>query len=518
MGYTATRGQLAGDVRATLEQWLPDRLAPTAHTDFEISEFSAPNAGYSGKTVFFTASWTDAAGVRVIRDLVLRMQAADHQLFTEPDAVRQAEVMRILGRHAGVSTPTIVLTERDSAVLGAPFYLMERVEGRTPSDVPSWHKRGWTTELTVDQREAMCDNALRALVAVHQIDDAEDLAFLRGPGTGGTPLERYVDNVRRWYEQRRNDLVVGTEELASAMTELLEHAPHTDAETVVWGDARVGNMSFAEDLSVSALYDWETASTGPADIDLGWWLMFERYLCEALGFTRMLGVPDDEETVRRYLSFGGRLIGDISYFQLLAAVVLALITNRLALLLIRDGLDETTARSYPTTAVALVERYRTDHLQQRRHPAMTTESPTPAPVGTVGDSWEVFIERGKIREFAAAMQSDNEAYQGPEAVVPPTFLINAVQWAPPGARVTVGFDRKRLLHGEQEYIFHGELPRAGDKLIAQERVLDRYAKPGKRGGEMTFAVVATEFRSPEGALIAEARATFIQTAARGESK
>lgn len=145
---------------------------------------------------------------------------------------------------------------------------------------------------------------------------------------------------------------------------------------------------------------------------------------------------------------------------------------------------------------------------------MTTDIPAPSPVGAVGEPWEVFVERGKIREFAAAMQSDDPAYQGTDAVVPPTFLINAVQWAPPGVRVAVGFERKRLLHGEQEYIFHGDLPRAGDQLIAQERVLDRYAKPGKRGGEMKFAVVATEFRSPDGELIAEARATFIETAAR----
>ncbi|WP_216693507.1 FAS1-like dehydratase domain-containing protein [Dietzia psychralcaliphila] len=146
---------------------------------------------------------------------------------------------------------------------------------------------------------------------------------------------------------------------------------------------------------------------------------------------------------------------------------------------------------------------------------MTTA--TPSPVGAVGEPWEVFVERGKIREFAAAMQSDNPAYQGADAVVPPTFLINAVQWAPPGVRVTVGFERKRLLHGEQEYIFHGALPRAGDRLLAQERVLERYAKPGKRGGEMKFAVVATEFRSPAGELIAEARATFIETAPRAET-
>jgi hypothetical protein len=78
----------------------------------------------------------------------------------------------------------------------------------------------------------------------------------------------------------------------------------------------------------------------------------------------------------------------------------------------------------------------------------------------------------------------------------------------------VGFDRKRLLHGEQEYTFHAEVPAAGDVLTARERIVERYSKPGKRGGEMRFAIVVTEYRDAEGTLVAEAKATFIETAAR----
>ncbi|MFC9834233.1 phosphotransferase family protein [Rhodococcus sp. NPDC127530] len=367
MAYTATRGELEGDVRDVLTRWLPARLVPETHRDFDISEFSAPDAGYSGKTVFFTASWSDIHGVRRRADLVLRMQASNHQLFVEPDAVRQAEVMHRLGRHPGVNTPDIVLIEPDASVLGAPFYLMTRVHGRTPSDVPSWHKRGWTVELTEFERETLCDNAIRALVAVHGIADESDLAYLRNGSdhSGSTALHRYLDRLRQWYEWCRGDLVVGSDVLAEALAELLDHAPETDAEVPVWGDARVGNMSFADDLSVAALFDWETATTGPPDIDLGWWLMFERYLCESLGFTRLPGVPDDDEIVRRYVEFGGRPTGDITYYTMLAAFVLALITNRLALLLARDGLDEATARTYPTTAVELTRQYLADHIARR---------------------------------------------------------------------------------------------------------------------------------------------------------
>jgi len=357
MAYTSARGDVGDRVGEVLLSWLPPRLAPAGATAFGISEFSAPPAGYSGKTAFFTAAWVDGAGQRRAEDLVLRAQADDHQLFTAPDAPRQAEVMQRLGAR-GIPVPDIVGIERDAAVLGSPFYVMRRVQGRTPSDVPSWHKRGWTVDLSAADRGLLCDNGLRALVDVHRVNDSDTMRFLRGDADPTrTALQRYLDKLSDWYEWCRSDLIVGAGVLARALRVLLESAPENDAETVVWGDARVGNMCFGDDLSVVALFDWETAGTGPPDIDLGWWLMFERFLCEALGFTRLPGIPDDDETVTRYLQFGGTLTGDIAYYQLLAAFVLSLINNRLARLLVRDGLDAATARSYPQTSVALVERY-----------------------------------------------------------------------------------------------------------------------------------------------------------------
>ena len=357
MAYTSTRGDVGAGIDGIMRNWLPQRLTSGVSTSMEISDLSAPDAGYSGKTAFFTASWTDPQHQHHSDDLVLRLQAKDHQLFTTPDAPRQAEVMRRLGRH-GIAVPQIVGVETDPSILGAPFYVMRRVHGRTPSDVPSWHKRGWTAELTAADRELLCDNGLRALVAVHQVDDPGDLAFLRADGpAGSTALQRYLHTLQGWYEWAKDDLKVGADTLARALRVILDQAPRTDAETVVWGDARVGNMSFADDLSVAALFDWETATTGPPDIDLGWWLMFETFLCESLGFARPPGVPTDDEFVRRYREFGGMLTGDIIYYQLVAAFVLSLINNRLALLLVRDGLDAATARSYPQSAVDLVERY-----------------------------------------------------------------------------------------------------------------------------------------------------------------
>ncbi|MCW2894391.1 MAG: hypothetical protein JWO75_3880 [Actinomycetia bacterium] len=138
-----------------------------------------------------------------------------------------------------------------------------------------------------------------------------------------------------------------------------------------------------------------------------------------------------------------------------------------------------------------------------------------APVGTRGTEYEVVVERGKIAEFAAAMQSQNPAYAGPGAIVPPTFLISSSLWAPEGAAVDVGFDRRRLLHGEQEFIFHGPPPRAGQTLTVSDQIVDLYEKAGKKGGLMRFAVVITEYRGEDGTLVAEARKTLIETAPRG---
>jgi len=137
-----------------------------------------------------------------------------------------------------------------------------------------------------------------------------------------------------------------------------------------------------------------------------------------------------------------------------------------------------------------------------------------SPVGTRGTDYEMVVERDKIAEFAAAMQSQNPAYAGPGAIAPPTFLISSALWAPEGAAVDVGFDRRRLLHGEQEFVFHGPPPRAGQTLKVSDQIVDRYEKPGKKGGLMRFAVVLTEYRSEDGTLVAEARKTLIETAPR----
>ena len=130
-------------------------------------------------------------------------------------------------------------------------------------------------------------------------------------------------------------------------------------------------------------------------------------------------------------------------------------------------------------------------------------------------SYEVPIERGKIREFATASKSDHAAYQQVSAVIPPTFLITAANfWATPAddPGAALGFDMRRVLHAEEEYVFHGPPPRAGDTLVATARLGEQYEKEGRRGGRMRFAVLVTEFRDETGAIAVERRTTVVETA------
>jgi hypothetical protein len=139
----------------------------------------------------------------------------------------------------------------------------------------------------------------------------------------------------------------------------------------------------------------------------------------------------------------------------------------------------------------------------------------PAAVGRTGEPFEVPLERGKIREFARATFSTNASYvDDPRPFVPATFLTTMAFWSGPGTDPweAVKMDQSRGLHAEQEYVFHGPPPRAGTTLTAQSRVTDITTKPGRRGGELTFVTMVTEFRDETGRLVAESILTGVETA------
>jgi hypothetical protein len=126
------------------------------------------------------------------------------------------------------------------------------------------------------------------------------------------------------------------------------------------------------------------------------------------------------------------------------------------------------------------------------------------------------VELGKVREFARATQSSHPEYLESEeaAVSPATFLMTAAFWQVPGSNPydEVGErDWSRILHGAQEFSFPDGPPLAGTRLIGQARFGETYTKQGKRGGEMTFIELVTEYRDETGKLVATVTGTSIVT-------
>ena len=139
-------------------------------------------------------------------------------------------------------------------------------------------------------------------------------------------------------------------------------------------------------------------------------------------------------------------------------------------------------------------------------------------VGRTGPKFDMVVERGKIREFARATGSASPAYlDDPSPVSPPTFLTTVAFWQPPEANDLyrqLDIDLRRLLHGEQEFVFWREPPAAGTVLHCQTVVEEIYEKEGRRGGVMTFVVMRTDFTNDDGEVVAQSRSTAIETGVR----
>jgi hypothetical protein len=144
-------------------------------------------------------------------------------------------------------------------------------------------------------------------------------------------------------------------------------------------------------------------------------------------------------------------------------------------------------------------------------------------VGKEGAEFELDVERGKIAELARAVHATDPAhFRRDGAACPPTFLTTMFFWEErvPGANPwhLVNMSQERGMHAEQEYVFHGPPPVAGTRLTCRSRIESMYDKAGKKGGNMTFAVMVTEFRDESGRLVAEARMTGVETERPPEEK
>ncbi|MEV5032757.1 phosphotransferase family protein [Sphingobium sp. LMC3-1-1.1] len=232
-------------------------------------------------------------------DIVLRRKPFGPLLPSAHAIEREYRLLSAL-QPTGFPIPRPIALCQDSAVIGAPFYLMEMVKGAN-------HFDGALPEVSRRERRRVYETMIDTLAALHKIDYAA-----LGLEDFGRPGNYFTRQVGRWTTQYR---AAQTEEIAE-VERLIDWLPRTvplqTATSIIHGDYRIDNLIFAPDYrQVRAVIDWELATIGDPIADfaylaMNWALPRDgRAGLAGIDLDRE-GIPTLDEAVQRYCTLTGR--------------------------------------------------------------------------------------------------------------------------------------------------------------------------------------------------------------------
>jgi aminoglycoside phosphotransferase (APT) family kinase protein len=282
-------GELPGLDLAALRAWLADQGLHDGPVTAELFAGGRSNLTYA----------VDAGP----HTWVLRRPPLGHVLATAHDMAREHRVQTAL-HGTQVPVPRTVALCTDSSVLGAPFYLMERVEGVV------LRSRADTARLTAAERHEVAMRMMDTLADLHAVDPAAV-----GLEAFGRPEGFLGRQVRRWGQQldrSRSRPLPGIDVLRVRLAGGVSAASASPRRPgVLHGDYRLDNLVLdAENLQVRAVLDWEMSTLGDPLADVGLLIAYG----EGLGATRnpvaeavgpAAGFPASEQLVARYAERSG---------------------------------------------------------------------------------------------------------------------------------------------------------------------------------------------------------------------
>jgi aminoglycoside phosphotransferase (APT) family kinase protein len=285
------------------------------------------------------------------RELVLRRGPLGHVLPTAHDMGREHRVVSALA-HTRVPVPRPLLYCDDAEVIGAPFYVMEKVEGsvlRTAED---------SAQLTPEQAEVISRALVATLAAVHHVDP-------HGAGLGnlGRPKGYMARQLRRWGDQWQRSKTRELPQLDRLLVLLADTLPPTEKGTLVHGDYRIDNvvLQLGPVPRIGAVLDWEMATLGDPLADLGMLLL---YWCpsdvapviDIQKVTQHEGFWSAERVAAEYQRASGTPLHDLDAYVVFAHLKLAIIVENIHA---RYLAGETVGDGYESvgaTVVPLVDR------------------------------------------------------------------------------------------------------------------------------------------------------------------
>lgn len=250
--------------------------------------------------------------------IIVRRPPLGHVLATAHDMGREHRVITAL-RDTAVPVPTTYAVCDDPDVIGAPFYVMERVAG-TP-----YRFAAQLGPIGPERVRAISERMVDTLVGLHAVDPHEV-----GLGDFGRPEGFLERQVRRWKQQldasRSRDLP-GIDELHERLAKTV---PAQGDPAIVHGDFRLDNLLVTDEDQVSAVLDWEMATIGDPLTDVA---LLEAYqtlprMMDSVAVSdvsRTPGFISGPELRQRYAAASGRDLTHLSFHLGLAYFKLAVI-------------------------------------------------------------------------------------------------------------------------------------------------------------------------------------------------
>jgi aminoglycoside phosphotransferase (APT) family kinase protein len=261
---------------------------------------------------------TDGSSWRIVRRPPLgHVQATAHDMGREYTAMSALD-------GTDVPVPLTYAHCADDSVLGAPFYVMERVEGY------AYRRAKELDELGADRTAAIAGRLVEVLASLHAVDPEAV-----GLGEFGRPQGFLERQVRRWGKQLEGSKTrehPEADELHRLLSEQVAAVEGGDPSVIgiVHGDYRLDNCLVGADDEIHAVVDWEMATLGDTRTDLALMMVYETLGASAGGdlvsdVAKAQGWPGNDAQLAAYVAASGREPGDMGFHLALAYFKLAVI-------------------------------------------------------------------------------------------------------------------------------------------------------------------------------------------------